>query len=170
MSIIAARTATVDIYGGDYLDRIRHLERQFDAALKEESDAPRMNHEELRSEELLAEHAALVAEAEETAVHIVLRALRRSEWRALTAEFPPREDHAGDEAVGFDQSRIADALVPLSIVSPALDEDDLDMLSEADFSRLYVTAVSLNRLPGGSPKVLTRPDSQASTGSGATSS
>lgn len=171
MSTIAARTATVDIYVGDYLDRIRHLEREYDAALKEEAaEGPRLNHEEPRSEALRAEHVALVAEAEESAVHIVLRALRRSEWRELVKLHPPRENHKGDAAVGVDESTFKDALVPVSIVSPTLDEDDLDNLSDVDFDRLYLTAFALNRSPAASPKALERPDSQASTGSGATSS
>lgn len=170
MSTIAARTATVDIYVGDYLDRIRHLERQYDAALKEESsDGPRLNHEELRSESLRVEHAALVAEAEQSAVQIVVRALRRSEWRDLVKQHPPRENHKGDAAVGVDESTFKDALVPTSIVSPVLSEDDLDNLSDVDFDRLYLTAFALNRSPAASPKVLERPDSQTSTESGATS-
>lgn len=171
MSTIPARTATVDIYVGDYLDRIRHLEREYDSALaQEKSEGPRLNDEVPRSLEIREQHTALVAEANESAIQIVLRALRRSEWRELVQKYPPREGHKGDASAGVDESQFKDALVPVSIVSPSLTADDLDNLSDVDFDRLYFTAFALNRLPAASPKALNLPDSQTSQESDGTSS
>ena len=154
MTTIQPRTSQVTIYQGDYLDNIRHLERQYEEALKSEGKTSRMMSEVPASAALAEQHAALVAEAEESAVTITLRALGRKEWRALVADNPPREGNKDDEQVGVNEDSFKDPLIVASIVEPKLSEDDLDMLSEADNDRLYLTCWSLNRLPGDSPKVL----------------
>ena len=89
MTTIQPRTSQVTIYQGDYLDNIRHLERQYEEALKSEGKTSRMMSEVPASAALAEQHAALVAEAEESAVTITLRALGRKEWRALVADNPP---------------------------------------------------------------------------------
>lgn len=146
---IQPRTSTVVIYQGDYIDRIRLLERKAEAAREAAEGAPRTLDETPDYLALAEEHDALVREAEESAVHVVVRALRRSEWKALVAEHPAREGHKGDEAVGVNEETFKDALVAASV---DLTADDLDNLSDVDFDRLYFAAFALNRAPVADPK------------------
>lgn len=145
---IQPRTSTVTIYQGDYIDRIRLLERKAEAA-REAAGTVRTLDEVPEYLTLAAEHDALVAEAESSAVHVVVRALRRSEWKALVAEHPPRDDNKGDAAVGVNEDTFKDALVAASV---ELTADDLDNLSDIDFDRLYFAAFGLNRAPVADPK------------------
>lgn len=149
---IQPRTATVTIYGGDYIDRIRLLERKAEAAQDAEATAPRRMSTVPEYVKLAEEHDALVAEAEAQALHVTLRALKRSAWKALIAEHPPREGNKEDAALGANEDTLKDALVAASIVSPDLSADDLDDLSDADFDRLYITAFALNRGTVAAPK------------------
>jgi len=172
--LIKPRTAVVTIYAGDYLDRIRHLEQRAEAAKDASADAgPRMNDEVPEYLELAREHDALVAEAEESAVHVRVQALGRRHWKALVAAHPPRkagdgvsEDEAKfDAANGVNVDTFKDALVYggevevngekveyRTIVEPDLSPEDLDKLSDVDFDRVYFTAFSLNRVPAADPK------------------
>lgn len=155
MVTIEPRTSIVTIFQGDYLDRIRHLEQRHAAAVKAEKAAgPRVLSEVPESHTLAEEHAALVEEAEASALDVVLKALGRKAWRELVAQHPPREGHEGDKEVGVDESTFKDALISASIVSPEMSEDDLDLLSDADNDRLYLTAFALNRGMAAGPKAL----------------
>lgn len=154
MTTIKARTSVVTLYQGDYLDRIRHIERQYEEALRSEVRSPRLLNEVPASVTLADEHATLVAEAEATAVNVTLRALGRKEWRALVAAHPPRDGNEDDKQVGVNEDSFKDPLILSSIVDPALTEDDLDMLSEADSDQLYLLCWALNRLPVDGPKAL----------------
>jgi hypothetical protein len=184
VSTIQPRTSTVTIYTDDYLDRIRHLEAKaeaLDAAIKdarkdEEGQPVTMmdagNLESVRLAEerdaLAQEHDALVAEAEEKALHVKVKALKRSEWRALKEKHPARKDNDGDEFIGANEDTFKEEVVPLSIVEPAdFTEDDLDALAHVDFERLWVAVYRLNALPGGDPKAslvsrLTQPSGETS--------
>lgn len=160
---IVPRTSVVTIFQGDYLDRIRHLEAKYAAAVESEKSAPRMLSEVPESMGLAAEHEALVAEAEGTALDITVQALGRKAWRALVAEHPPREGVDSDVLVGVNESTFKDPLISVSIVSPVLSEDELDQLSDADNDRLYLTAWALNRGTPAGPKALhASPANQAS--------
>lgn len=157
--LIQPRTATVDIYLGDYLDRIRHLERRFEAALESEKAAgPRLESDVPESHTIAAEHAALQEEAEAGGhvLHVKVQALGRRAWKALCAEHPPRqagdsgatdEQVKSDAAVGVNETTFKDALVAVSVVEPALSGDDFDAMADIDFDRLYLTAFALNRTP-----------------------
>lgn len=159
-SKIEARTAVVTIYGGDVLDRIRHLERQAEAARDAAEDTPRTLDELPEYLTLAAEHDALVKEAEANALHVKVQALGRRRWRQLCEEHPPRKAGPNvtdrqareDAAAGVNEDTFRDALVPLSIVEPDLTEDDLDALADVDYERLYLTAFALNRAPATDPK------------------
>lgn len=152
MSTIQPRTATVTIFQGDYLDRIRDLERRAEAA-REAAGRVRTLDEVPEYLQIAKEHDALVAEAEESALHVKVKALRRSEWKALVAEHPPRDGNKSDNAVGVNEDTFKDALVPASIIEPAdFSVDDLDELADVDFDRLYYAAFALNRAPGVGPK------------------
>lgn len=152
MSAFQSRQAVVTIFQGDYLDRIQHLERKAKAAAEAEARST-LAVDAAESYRLAQEHDALVAEAEESAVHVKVQALRRSAWKALIAEHPPREGNKDDEAVGVNEDTFKDALVAESIVEPAdLSLEDLDELSDVDFDRLYYAAFTLNRAPVADPK------------------
>lgn len=159
MSTIQPRTAVITIYQGDHLDRIRHLERKYEAALKAEGDAPRVLSDESQASSLAALHEALVAEAEESAIDVTVTALGRRAWRALVAEHPARDGNKNDAAAGVNEDTFKDALVS---ASADLAEDDLDQISDVDFDRLYFTAFALNRVPADDPKALASPVSTAS--------
>lgn len=146
---IQPRTSTVTIYQGDYIDRIRLLERKAEAAREASDGAPRTLAEVPDYLTLAEQHDALVREAEESAVHVVVHALRRSEWKVLVAEHPARDGNKGDESVGVNEETFKDALVAASV---DLTADDLDNLSDIDFDRLYFAAFALNRAPASDPK------------------
>lgn len=174
-SVFTPRTAVVTIYTGDYLDRIRHLERQAEAAQDAaDADGPRLNSDVPEYLDLARQHDELVAEAEEKAVHVTVQALPRKVWQALVAAHPPRtvekdkvsEQKARSDALsGVNDDTFKDALVlggeieingsPVtyrSVVEPDLSPDDFDALAAIDFDRIYLTAFSLNRGAVADPK------------------
>lgn len=153
-STFKQRTAVVTIYPGDYLDRIRHLEARFAAAVEaEKGSAPRTNDEVPESHQIAQEHDDLVAEAEIEAVHVRVGALPRKTWKKLVSEHPPRQPGDGvtemqarsDALSGVNDDTFKEAVVPLSIIEPDLTEEDLDALADIDFDRLYMAALGLNR-------------------------
>lgn len=167
---IQPRTATVKIYGGDYLDRIRDLRRQTELAMSSDGTTPRRVGEKPEYMRLAEEHDALVQEAEAQATHVKLRALGRREWKTMFAEHPPRNpadfpEHNADggsrcvcpgctdRMLGVNEETFAEVLVPASILEPAdLTEADLESLSVADFGQLYLAAFRLNRERAEDPK------------------
>lgn len=107
-----------------------------------------------------AEHDAALADAKPRAVTIVLRALGRKTFRQLVDAHPPREGNTDDKAAGVNEDTFVEALVPLSIASPAFASDAerdefLDSLTYAQFRALYLWAYALNTTEGASPKALT---------------
>ena len=156
---LTPRTATVTIYTGDYLDRLRHLERRHEAAVDaEESGPPRTNDEIPESVRIAEEHAALKAEAEAEALHVKLTTVRRSVYRKLADEHPPREGDKGDQALGVNALTFREVLVPAAITevrqgdetrdwladfSDAEREEFLDLLAESDVERLFGQAFGL---------------------------
>jgi hypothetical protein len=170
------RSAVVTIYGGDFLDRIRHLERLAEAAKEAaEEDGPRLNSEVPEYLELARQHDELVKEAEESALHIRVQALPRKVFKALTAQHPPRTvkddgvtpaKERSDALSGLDDDTFKDALiyggevevngisVPYrSIVEPEdITAEMLDNLSDIDFDRIYLTAFAMNRGTAPDPK------------------
>ena len=170
MSTIQRRTATVDIYQGDYLDRLRFLERRFDQAVADEKNlGSRLAVDFERgatSDDLKAQHDALKAEAEESAIHVTLTALGRKQWRELVAAHKPREGNDSDAAVGVNEETFKDVLVAASIVEPEWLRDQLDDLADVDFDRLYLVAFGLNRAPAADPKALALPKSQQNSETG----
>ena len=162
MTTIQPRTAIVTIYQGDYLDRIRHLEQKYEAALEAEKDTTRTLDEIPESADLREQHTALVAEADKSALHITVKGLGRKQWRTLVAKHKPRPDHKSDEFAGVNEETFKDDLVPASILEPELILDDLDEISDVDFDRLYLTAFGLNRSLTSAPKALASPANQES--------
>ena len=176
------RTLKVPLYGGDWQQRINNAlaavaaaEKKYHDAKKREStsSAPRLLHEMPESETLkvewdqrIAEHDALVAEADEAGKLVVtLQALRRREWANMLAKHPPRTDESVpedkrkmDAEIGANDDTLAEDLVPASIIDlsePDLSVDDLlDGVSAAQWDLLYGAAFALNRDVGSAPKAL----------------
>lgn len=170
------RTAVVTIYPGDYLDRIRHLERLAEAAQDAaDADLPRIASEVPEYLKLAQEHDELVREAEEKATHIRVQHLPRKVWKALVAAHPPRTEDtegvteaqvAADVRDGVNVDSFREALVYggtvtiagrevdyASIIEPEdITSEALDKLSDIDFDRIYLTAFALNRVPAADPK------------------
>jgi len=84
----------------------------------------------------------------ESTIELTLRALPRREWLRLLRDHPRGGDD-GDKAMGLNTETFFDALIPLSIVDPELNEDQvsrlMDALSSAQYDKLLETAWSLNR-------------------------
>ena len=159
--LFTPRTAVVTIYQGDYLDRITHLEKKAEALEAAQTGLPLTNGESPEYLAVAAEHDALVAEAEETAVRIRLKNLPRQEWTAMIAKHPPRtaekdgvskQEEARDAMVGVNEATFMEELVPASIVEPEVSAEDLAALSFGYFNNLYLTAFALNRTVGADPK------------------
>jgi hypothetical protein len=154
-TVFKQRTAVVTIYPDDYLDQIRHLEAKFEAALASEKGAgPRTNDEVPESHRIAQEHDDLVREAEAQAVHVKVGALPRKTWKKLVSEHPPRkadvdgateQQARSDMLSGVNDETFKEVLVPLSILEPAITEEDLDALADIDYDRLYLAAFGLNR-------------------------
>lgn len=168
MSVIKPRTATVTIFTGDHLDRIRHLERQHAAAVTAEDDGlTRLASDVPQSVELAEKHREAVDAAEADAIHVVVTALPRKVWRALVAEHPVRDGNRDDIAAGVNEDTFKDALVLggqvlinghptayASVLSPELTEADFDEMADVDYDRIYYAAFGLNRSPSSDPKAL----------------
>ena len=85
----------------------------------------------------------------EATIELTLRALPRRDWLRLLRDHPPRKGDDGDKAMGLNTETFFDALIPLSIVDPELNEDQvsrlMDALSSAQYDKLLEAAWNLNR-------------------------
>ena len=184
------RTDVVEIYTGDYLGRIRHLEREYaeardvyERAVEDEEKAesvrrigsvPESVALKARMDELAAEHDALVAEARDAMIVVRLTTVRRRKYRELADAHPPRDGNTGDKTLGINALTFREALVPEAIVevtedgttkawsdySEAEREDFLDTLAESDMERLFGTAYGLVNGFMADPKTLASHSSQ----------
>jgi hypothetical protein len=99
-------------------------------------------------------------EAAERGVTVEVKSIGRK-WRAMVAEHPPREENAQDAEWGWNVATLADAVVPLCVVSiggQAIEGEalqaEIDAMSDGDFSRVYSAAVRLNTGRGPDPTEL----------------
>jgi hypothetical protein len=165
MSEFEPNTETVRIYRGDDYSRLRELRRVAQKAEDAAGDGASTLAVDLAvAADARDAYNTFLAEARERATIFVLKALGRKQWRSLVAEHPPRTDHKEDQAVGVNEETFADALVPISVIEPKFDTPAdrdalLDKLSDAQFTRLYMTAFALNRSFGEDPKELSAPSS-----------
>lgn len=84
-----------------------------------------------------------------------LRALPKSKWRALVAQYPPRRDEKTgdpvpeDAQIGINREDFLDALVKVSVIDPEISEEQwvtlLDTLTDRQYSDLCDEAWFLNR-------------------------
>jgi hypothetical protein len=149
---------------GDYPQRLNDLWAAIEAAEKAERDdaAPALlEGEESPFDTLVAQYAALKAEAEADAAEkrrvVVLRAVGRGKWRDLKQRHParPKSDAVddktaeGDRLAGVNTDTIGDDLLYASVQEPMFssrgDFDDWldEVLSEGEFSILERDAWSL---------------------------
>lgn len=149
-SIFEPRTATVNVYVGDYHDRLDHLERRVLEAADSFDGRSATLDETPEHLALAAEYDALAAEASKHRVEVTLRALGRKQSKELRAAHPPRSGDSatdmqvrGDLVMGVNEETFKDELVRASVIAPEMTEDDFDNLSEGAFSVLYATALDL---------------------------
>lgn len=182
------RSAEVVIHVGDYLDRIRLLERKhaatqaaYERAAEADENLPRRvgstpESVELKAEadRLAAEHDDLVAEAEGAATRVWVTTVRRKKYRELADAHPPRDDNKGDASLGVNAMTFREALVPAAITEVTEDgearqwadysederEEFLDTLAESDMERLFGTAYGLVNGFTADPKLLASHSSQ----------
>ncbi|QCR53206.1 hypothetical protein C1N80_06170 [Brachybacterium sp. SGAir0954] len=69
--------------------------------------------------EVAREITQLEKEMAAATVTFTLTALSHREWSRFKTEHPPRKGDKGDEALGFNEETIFDAVIPVSIVSVA---------------------------------------------------
>lgn len=166
MSVFEPRTVTVPIYGGDYHDRLDALEKKIRKAASEAAGLALTLDETPDNVALVEQYNALVAEAQEHRVDVVIKHLPRRVSKALRAQHPPRtagvdgateREAQGDALMGVNEETFREALIYggqvtingrevsyQSIVSPVLSSEDLDELSEGAFGKLYAEALELN--------------------------
>lgn len=98
---------------------------------------------------LAQEIRAVEQQMADSTVTVLLRAVPRPDFRKLAAEHPPREGHAGDRVLGFNQETFYESLIALCLVEPALDrprvERLLGKLNDGQYSALAEAAWNLNR-------------------------
>lgn len=155
--VFAPRTAEVHIFQGDDESRIRQLEQAARAAREDAEGSAATLMESPEWLDLASQHDAAVSAALERATKVTLSALPRKRWRSMVAEYPPREGHRGDQAVGVNEDALADDLVLASVMQMEPEPDEgrasfFDAISDAQFESLYLTAFSLNRGMAAAPK------------------
>lgn len=181
MSSIKPRTASLVIYQGDDLARLRDLRSAAEAA--SESKGPRRGGDETPGAAERDAYDAFVEEAAERAVVVDLQAIGRRRFAELVADHPVRQvdqettdedgkkhsgrvTHPDDAAFDVNTATFGLALAKYrdpedpsvrTIVSPdftskALQDFLDDDLSDGDFRDLWVTAYYLNRAPSADPK------------------
>lgn len=103
---------------------------------------------------LVGRIAELQQEMTEATYTFRLRALPKSKWRALVAEYPPRRDDRGepvaeDAQLGIEREAFLDALLRVSVVDPELTEEQwaelTEVLTDRQYSDLCDAAWFLNR-------------------------
>lgn len=114
---------------GDLTAEFERLERQ----LAEAQRNPSTSLEGDGSAELAARIQALREEMREHTEDFVLRGMPRRRWRAFLAEYPPRQDAAGqiderDRGAVVNMGAFFHALIRASVVSPELDDEDWRLL------------------------------------------
>lgn len=168
MTGIKPRSARVTIYQGDDLAELAVLDQRVSRAeaavrlaeqrakaptvvtLDDIGDFADVEGARERHAEAVAARDEFAEGAETRGVVVVLHALPRKAWRALTNEHPARDDVDTDKRVGVNEETLAEELVLKSVddEQSTIDGDlagFLDALSDYDFERLYVTAFALNR-------------------------
>lgn len=153
-TVVTPETRTVWLWQGDDLARIEELHEAFLSAVNQ--NLPRSLGELDPAEAAAKAHDDFVTEAKGRAVRAVMTAIGRKKLQALLDANPPRPGNVRDDALGFNEETLADDLVPVCLVEPALSGDALeaflDSLSHKNYQRLYSAAAAVNLLDTADPK------------------
>jgi hypothetical protein len=88
-------------------------------------------------------------QVQDKARDFTLRGVTSRQWSDLVAKNPPREDHLGDKAMGYNIDTLFDELVALCLVKPALTADQVtqlaDHLSAGQWDLLTDAALTVSR-------------------------
>lgn len=157
--LIPQRTGTVPLYRDEdqhEIDRLRDLASK---AIEASSTPLRLGDDDTVASRFAA-YRTFTNEAAERGVKVEVKSIGRK-WRTLAAEHPPREKNERDARWGWNYDTLADAVVPLCIVSiggQVIEGDALqeavDSMSAGDFSRVYDEAIRLNTGRGPDPTEL----------------
>lgn len=123
-------------FRGDLYSEVQQLDEQLRELEAVTEDGRLSGNVEARR---LAERIeAARAEMKENTEEFLLQALPRSKWQELKAAHPPRKDEHRDLiAGGMNIETFAAALLPLSVISPPLDDEDWQMLADNLSDRQY---------------------------------
>lgn len=175
MSGFKPRTWVVELYQGDWQQRIEDAAKAVDKARANDSATPRTLSDVPDEIAAIQTYNELLDAAVDERVLVTLQAVGRKKWAELIEANPPRTDESlpeyvrkNDADLGVNDQALGDALVPLSIISiePEMDADELlEQVSSAQFDLLYGRAFQLNRGVGADPKAVPRlTPSQSSNG------
>ena len=132
---------------GDLAARFDELERQLREA--RDSNGPQRMGATSAAMQIVEQQNALRAEMADAMLPIVVRALPRPEWLALTKRHPPREGNDGDQALGTDLSALMEEAIPACVVEPEMDAEDWEMfnakVSSGDFDKVFTAVWDVNR-------------------------
>lgn len=158
-NLIPQRTDTVVLYQDDDQHEIDRLRDAVQKSVESSATPLRLGDDETVSTRLAA-LKEFANEAAERGVKVEVKSIGR-QWRRLVAEHPPREKNAEDAEWGWNVATLADAVVPLCVVSiggQTLEGDalqaEIDAMSDGDFSRVYSAAVRINTGRGPDPTEL----------------
>lgn len=158
-NLIPQRTDEVVLYRDEDQHEIDRLRDSVTKAIESSSTPLRLGDDETVSTRLTAlkEFATVAADR---GVKVEVKSIGR-QWRRLVAEHPARKDNKEDAEWGWNVATLADAVVPLCIVSIAGQtlegdalQDEIDAMSDGDFSRVYSAAVRINTGRGPDPTEL----------------
>ena len=168
MSELKPRTSTVVIYQGDDIDELSILRRKAEqarAVVEAAAGESRRIGDDLGTEDLKAAQDAyddFVDEAEQRAVMVEVRALKRGTFRDLMAKHPARDGNDDDKMFSvnmddFPAPFLAESVQSVKVGARELSQgqvrDLLEDLAEGDFDRVFATAYWLNRAPGSDPSL-----------------
>ena len=158
-TLIPQRTDTVVLYQDADQHEIDRLRESVQKAVESSPTPLRLGDDEAVSTRLAA-LKEFANEAAERGVKVEVKSIGRK-WRTVVAEHPPREDNAEDAEWGWNVATLADAVVPLCVVSiggqsleGAALQDEIDAMTDGDFSRVYSAAVRINTGRGPDPTEL----------------
>src|SRR5262245_4429835 len=141
----------VTLYQGDYERRLAEKYMDYERHEMRERSTQRFGGS--LAPQLAQEYDDLRAEAEETALRIVVQAVPRKQWRELLQAHPPVADADGEideehKRLGFNPDTFFDAIVKPCVVEPEFTDEEWDEFeedcSEAHWDKLSSAAYLLN--------------------------
>ena len=139
---------------GDLAAEFDELERK----LREvrEDAGPRRVATKSEAAEIAGKMRELQEQMRAEMVTLRVRALPRAEWQKIVRDNPPREDNAGDMAVGGNLTGIMEHAIPRCVVEPEMDAEDWEqfnnVISAGDYDQLMTVVFDVNRSGASVPK------------------